>query len=1092
MKTKFLRVLLAMCCVLMLATTFAATVSAHTFSKNNLYIVFNEPELTDYVWAPLETVTATRQTPRYFIIETTSGGFKEELYISFPAEGGFRLQSKHEYQMTVEVSNEGLLEPSSIAVIDYATDNSGALIMKGSDGTVVRYQKDGNGFLIEVLNSKQTRIIYLTNEQISFGHKKDGTVVRTMVEMPMQPDKESIYNGSNRYCTPNVIGNHFSLTNKDCFSDVDYAYGNVPLFHSNRGYSLWFNMTYPGEANFENLDLEKYTITFDGDKLDFFLWTGTPLENVKKYTDITGTSGVTEEWTFGFWGGAGSAPLRTTYLENNVANMQMILEGYKEHYNFYPEAFYGEGIDSAEAFAYCKRRGIKMMGWMRPACSTTDIADFFPSFTSPTPVRDAAGNFISTGYPYVYSDLTFKETGNYVFSQPEWLDTSNPSFIEYVTNLWSKAWSWGLAGCMIDMGENQTYKGMNFNGLSALEMHNFSSYYYAMNSNKAWTAALGNDYVLYMRSGCAGSQYWSPNFQGDQVSTYEGFSAALYDMISRGAGGFNLYGSDMGGYRSHPTKDLWNRWVTLSTFSPYMRTHGNVIHMPWEYGYAADANFGEYYYLRKNLVPTIMSAAIDANKTANPMVKGMMVAYPYYLSLRDVNNQYLFCDDFLVCAVTDADRHSLVVNLPTGNAWYSLFSYDKYKGGQKITVEAPSNFMPIFVKDGAVKAINLPDSMTLMDEMHDEEDTAYSEHASLLITPPSAARTSTIYTKGESKDFRTYASTSETYTNAPVDDTTFTVTNTEGSARRIVLALGVTAAKVTYDGNTLKRLEAVPDYYNDEYGYYVDLSGMTTVFMPEGWKELRIVKGDADYKPYELSSENVGGAQRMFDDDPESYCRFPVGDGQALFTIEADKAQPIGRIEVKWTAGFLQSYDIEYSSDNGATWEVLLPEGEEEHTVSAGGGGVDIIKCDGIQATDFSIVSVKRGDTDEMPGIYELKVYPTDDYKLIEVDDGDDDDDDDDDDYYDEDSYTPEDWGKDDDGKKSDGSDNTDTPGKKRRKLIISYFPTWLIILLVGVGVVVVTGAVVLILLLRKKKKKAALASADAQPEAPPQDGSVS
>lgn len=1066
MNLKFLRTLVLSCCVVLFVTMFAPVASAHTFSTDGLYTPFQEPILKNYTWSPIEKVTGIAQESKYFVIKTTSGGFEEELYISLPAEGGFRLQSKHEYQKAVEVSNVGLFEPSSIAVIDYKTDSEGAVIMKGADGTVVRYLPDGNGFVLEVLNAGGSRIIYITNEQISLAHKKDGTVVRTMVEMPVEPEKEAIYNGSNRFTGPNVVGEHFSLTNKDCYSNPDYSYGNIALFHSNRGYSVWFNMTYPGEADFGHADPEKYTITFDGDKLDFYLWTGTPLENLKKYTDLTGTSGVTEEWTFGFWAGAASQAYTTTEQMNAYANIQTLVEGFKENWNFYPEALYGESAGmTAQALTYTKQRGIRMLGWMRPYNTVDELTALLPGYNA-TPIKNADGSFASTGFPFVYNDLTLKESGLYVFTQAGWMDTSNPSFKDVLTAKFQKLWEGGLSGMMIDMGENLTYKGTCWNGLSANEMHNLNSYYYAKHANEAWSEYHGNDYALFLRSSSAGSQYWSANFQGDQTADYDGYSSVISDMISRGAGGFNLYGSDMGGFSSHPTKDLWNRWVVLSTFSPYMRSHGVVIHMPWKYGDAAIENFGDYYYLRKNLVPSIMSAAIDANKTSNPMVKGMMMAYPYYLSLKDVDNQYLFCDDFLVCAVETADQHCLEVSLPQGNSWYNLFTHEMLKGGQKLTVEAPSNFMPVFVKDGAVKAINLPDSMQLMAEMHDEEDTEFSEHESLLITPPNAKRETVIYTKeGESEDFRTYKSTTETYVSTPKDTATFTVSNAAGSRRQIILALGVTAADVTVDGEKLTRLEYTPDYYNEEYGYHVDLSGMTTIYVPAGWKELTVTKGKGGYVAHAASEDNEAGMHRMFDGDVATVYALSPGESKWQMYLKDDAVQTIGRIEVKWAAGFLQSYDIEYSADGGATWELLLPEGEEEHTVSAGGGGIDILEFTPVKANCLRIVKAKMGDVTAQLGIYELNVFAPDEFQAL-IPGGDDNPDE----FYDEDEFWPDDWDDtDDDGKK--GGYTT----IKRKKTIYPGFPVWGIVLIVGGCVIVATGILLLILfLLRKKKKKQA------------------
>lgn len=1101
MKRKLFKILSSVCCVALLLSVFATGAFAHTLSKEGLGEAGAiEPIITDCTWYYLGKVVSTHQQAKYFVIKMDGQKYDEQLYISFPAEGGFRLQSKHEYQTEVEASNVGLFEPSSIKNIDYSTVD-GAVVMKGADNTVVRYKADGDGFLLEILNGAD-RVIYITDEQISFGYNIKGKVVQTMVEMPLRPDKEAIYNGSSRYSASNVVGQHFSLTNKDCFSNEEHSYANVPLFHSNRGYSIWFNMTYPGEANFgceTASSKNKYTITFQGDKLDFYLWTGEPLENLKKYTKITGTSGMTEEWTFGFWTGATSLAWNgensTQYFSNPYENMKMVLEGFKDNYNFYPEACYGEGVlSNTLSMSYTNARNVKMFGYMRPFELIASIRNTLATYFSETPVKDAQGNFVTTGYPYTYNTLQLQKTGHYTFTPSSWLDMTNPSFKDWVTVKHGAQMGWGGAGAMIDMGENMTYQGTAFIGIDAAEAHNLGAYYYAKYAYEAWHEKRGNDFVLFSRSATAGSQYYTAQFQGDQSCDYKGFYKAVRDMISRGAGGFNLYGSDMGGFSYSPSKDLWNRWVVLSTFSPYMRQHGYYIRVPWDIGYTADSNFGSYYYLRKNIVPSVMDAAMDANLNADPIVTGFMMEYPYDLSLRSIDNQYLFCDDFLVCAVTEEDTHTLEVTLPNGSTWYNLFTNEKVRGDQTLLMEAPSNYMPIFVKGGSVKAINLPDSMTLMDEMHDEGNKIFGDqpetfaHESLLITPPDKERETKIYTKvGKSDDFREFDYTTETYKNTPADKGAFKLTNAAGSRRQIVLALGVTAADVTCDGKKLTRLDHKPDYLNEEFGYYVDLTGMTTIYVPAGWKELSIVKGDVTYKPYAMQKED-GAVNQMYDGDISTAYQLSLSK-PSYFTLDTADTEKVGRIAVKWSVGFAQSYDIEYSAD-GENWDKILPDAEAEFTVTEGGGGVDILNFEPVDAAFFRINVEKRGDTQPLPTIYEIEFFAPDDY-VMEIQPDEEEEEEYVEEYeeiiWDEDP-NDDDIGEDEEneGKDADEGKDANEGGKKviKRKLLTTTNHTWLIILIAGIVVVIATALTLLFILLNRKKKKAALAAVAAADEA--------
>ena len=1090
--------MIAAVCGTVIAATATFSVSAATLKTDWPGVKIPIPK--NYTWSALGEVTGTEKGTNYFVIhtDTTDGAHAESLYVSFPKEGGFRIQSLHELQkqngaVMPEVSNVGLFEPSALQRITYITDGN-AVGMKGTDGTVVKYTQSDTGFALTVYKANSDKIVSLSNKQFSFAYNRRGEVVRSMVEFPLA-DKEAIYGGGERYNGANQVGKTISLTNLDCWSLPEYSYNNVPLFHSNRGYSVWFNMSYVGEADIGETNRHKYSVKFDGAKLDLYLWQGMPLDNLKKYTALTGTSGVSETWTYGFWTGAQNEAFEKTGLGNTYANIMELINGYKEHYNFYPDACYAEGAAArnAQVTSFLRRNNVKTLGWFSPDLwkdlGLGTIYDILPTH-SELPAFDAGGNLIDPGQPFGYDTTFFKKYGKYRITSKSYVDFSNPSSVELITAAWQQYWDWGIAGSMVDFGEWYPFSMTYFNGLTGDEMHNLMSYYYAKASNEAWQAGRGNDYVLFQRSGCAGSQYYSGNFLGDNVSEYvgedgNGYNAVISALISMGASGFNLYGADLGGLGGTPSNDLWNRWVSLSLFSPYMRQHGTVIHQPWNYGMLATQHFGNVYYLRKNLVPTIESAAIKAEKTADPIIKGMVMAYPYQLSLAKVENQYLFCDDFLVSAVTQQSSYFKQVPLPKGSTWYNLSNYKAHKGGQYVTEEAPTSTMPVYVRGGSVKAINLPESMKLGAEMHDDSGDEYEAIPSLLITPPDGERTSTIYVKdGESKDFRTYDSHTEVYTNAPGEGVSFTVTNTAGSPRQIVLALGVTASSVTVDGTALQRFDHTPDYYNEEYGYTVDPDGTTTMLLPKNWKSLTIVKGDAQYDPLKLYA-NTNGIEGMLDDDCTT-----VDNVRKSFELELDEPGEIGRVVVKWAVGYYDSYDISYSED-GETWTTILPDETIESTVENGCGSVDDIRFDAVKATYLRFDMKDLGDVTTMdPAIYELKAYAPVAMSEIpdlpeEADPSLDEDEIGDDDW----DIDPDDDNKDDDNNKGDKDDGkTDSTKKKKKKLIISYFPTWAIILLIGAGVLLVTGLIFLFLLLRRKKKKAQEAAALADGTTPTED----
>lgn len=981
MLKKFSRALLIFFCALLAVTPFGR-ISASATELKTEFSGASVPEEKNYTWSSVTSVTSTKKMRKYFIIRTDCGGYSADLYISFPKEGGFRLQALHEFQKeegltSPQAGNNGLFEPEALEVVHYAND-SGALLLYGSGDTVIRYTKYGNGFELQIRNSSDKRIVSITNLQISFAYDRKGTVVRSMVEMPLM-SREAIYGGGERFNDTNQVGHTISLTNFDCWSQSEYSYKNVPLFHSNRGYSIWFNMSYSGQADIGETDSNKYSVRFDGEKLDFYLFTGTPLENLKRYTDLTGTSGVSETWTYGFWTGAQNAAFEKG--DGILTNVTELIEGYKKRYNFYPEACYAEGAAARNSSVteYLSGKGIKTLGWFSPNVwkEIGTVSDLLPNITT-YPSFDSAGKLLSGGKPFTYFSKYFKTYGKYKFFDEDYIDFSNPTAVEMIKACWETYWNNGVRGTMNDFGEWFSFESMYFNGLDGDEMHNLISYYYAKASNEAWSSKLGNDYVLFMRSGCAGSQYYSGDFLGDQVSEYygddnNGYVSTIYAMISMGASGFNLYGADLGGLGGTPSNDLWNRWVQLSVFSPYMRQHGSVIHTPWSHGDLATKSFGSWYYFRKNIVPMIESAAIDAEKTSNPVVKGLMMAYPYQIALADINDEYIFCDDFLVCPVTEENATYRDVTLPKGSTWYGLSDYENYGGGNTVSFYSPTSNFPVFVKGGAVKAVNVPASMELGDEMHDDTTDDTKALDALLITPPDNDRTSVIYKKqGQSTDYHTYNCTTETYESLRGSDSDFTIKNEAGSDRQIVLALGVTAASVTVDGVPLSRLLCVPSYAENQYGYYVEAGGkgMTKILLPKGWKTLNIVKGSAE----QASTTLVSSSKPV---------TLVTSTGFKVF--ESDSVIDASEIKVMWSTGFANSYDIEYSLD-GDNWSTVRSE-NSEYTVTNGAGSVDTVDCGNISAKYFRIVPREDGDSGE-PAVNAIEVYgePSEEIEVVKND----------------------------------------------------------------------------------------------------------
>jgi alpha-D-xyloside xylohydrolase len=68
----------------------------------------------------------------------------------------------------------------------------------------------------------------------------------------------------------------------------------------------------------------------------------------------------------------------------------------------------------------------------------------------------------------------------------------------------------------------------------------------------------------------------------------------------------------------------------------------------------------------------------------------------------------MFGPALLVAPVTEQGRTTRSVYLPAGTAWYNFWTNERIEGGQRITVEAPIDTIPLFVRAGSILPLGAP------------------------------------------------------------------------------------------------------------------------------------------------------------------------------------------------------------------------------------------------------------------------------------------------------------------------------------------------------------------------------------------------
>jgi alpha-D-xyloside xylohydrolase len=226
---------------------------------------------------------------------------------------------------------------------------------------------------------------------------------------------------------------------------------------------------------------------------------------------------------------------------------------------------------------------------------------------------------------------------------------------------------------------------------------------------------------ILTRSGFAGIQrnaaaVWS----GDIASRWDDLYNQISAGVSIGYAGLPNWTFDIGGFANEsrystqkPTaadQDEWReltlRWFQFGAFAPLFRSHGEF---PLREIYNLAPRGSEIYdslvwhdRLRYRLLPYIYTVAADTYHRDGTIMRGLSMDFIDDLAARDVKDEYLFGNAFLVAPVYKYQARSRPVYLPAGTSWYDFHTGKRFEGGQTVEAAAPLGRMPLYVRAGSI------------------------------------------------------------------------------------------------------------------------------------------------------------------------------------------------------------------------------------------------------------------------------------------------------------------------------------------------------------------------------------------------------
>ncbi|MCA1576226.1 MAG: glycoside hydrolase family 31 protein [Acidobacteria bacterium] len=210
-------------------------------------------------------------------------------------------------------------------------------------------------------------------------------------------------------------------------------------------------------------------------------------------------------------------------------------------------------------------------------------------------------------------------------------------------------------------------------------------------------------YVI-TRAAYAGIQRYATMWIGDTNSTWEALALNVPMFTSLGLSGEPFVGSDVGGFIGRANGELLVRSYQVGFLAPFCRNHKVIDgydQEPWRFGKYYEDIIRKYLKLRYELLPFLYTTLEEAHRTGVPLFRPLLLNYQTDANTYNLDDQFMIGEDLLVAPIVKPDVTRRLVYLPAGT-WYDYWTNKKHMGGTMISVEAPLETVPMFVRAGAM------------------------------------------------------------------------------------------------------------------------------------------------------------------------------------------------------------------------------------------------------------------------------------------------------------------------------------------------------------------------------------------------------
>ncbi len=534
------------------------------------------------------------------------------------------------------------------------------------------------------------------------------------------PDSEACYGLGQRASSINQRGQKVSLWNADplpgYLRDADPVYLSIPFYlgtQSELAFGILWDNPARGSVDLGAADPGEMTFFAEEGELRFYFFAGPTVPAVlKQYTALTGRMPLPPLWALGFhqsrWG-----------YDSEAAFRRLAQEFRRRHLPCDVLYFDIDYMDGYRCFTWNRARFPLLPGL---------LSDLEQEGFKAVAILDP-GIKIDANYAVYQSGLRdaafLKYPDGKLVSAPVWPGNCHfPDFTSAPARAW---WSEqilgltqaGFAGLWNDMNEPTAITFQRGTTLPDYVVHDWDGAgqthgggghnVYGMLMARATREGLQKHRpekrpFVMTRAAYAGAQRYTSTWTGDNAATWEHLRLSISMVLNAGLSGMAFTGPDVGGFAGDPDGELFTRWMQLGSMLPYFRVHsmaGTAPHEPWSYGEPYESIVRKYLELRYRLMPYIYSTFAQCAQEGTPIVRPLFMSDPTDPELRGRDDAFMLGDVILVAPVLEPGATERELYLPRG-VWYEYDTGKLIDGSRSVTIAAPLERMPIYVRAGKV------------------------------------------------------------------------------------------------------------------------------------------------------------------------------------------------------------------------------------------------------------------------------------------------------------------------------------------------------------------------------------------------------